>query len=227
MNKFFKSLLYVGLFCVAQNLFAQEHGAHGEKHGNANEHMNQIPFEDLVRSFESGERDAWQKPDEVVALLGDIQGKTIMDIGSGTGYFSFRLADAGATVICADVDERFLGHIEKRKSELGLDDSQMELRHVPYDSSTLAEGEADVVLIVDTYHHIENRADYFSEVRRGLRPGGQLVVVDFIKKDLPMGPPVAMKMDADTIIEELKAAGYTNFEVNRDLLPYQYIIFAS
>ena len=84
-----------------------------------------------------------------------------------------------------------------------------------------------MVLIVDTYHHIENRADYFSEVRRGLRPGGQLVVVDFIKEDLPMGPPVAMKMDADTIIEELKAAGYTNFEVNRDLLPYQYIIFAS
>jgi hypothetical protein len=53
------------------------------------------------------------------------------------------------------------------------------------------------------------------------------VVVDFIKEDLPMGPPVAMKMDADTIIEELKAAGYTNFEVNQELLPYQYIIFAS
>ena len=227
MYEYRNSILIAAMLLTAPMVSAQEHAAGGVMHGDANTHMNQQPFDNLVRSFESDERDAWQKPDDVVALLGDISSKTIMDIGSGTGYFSFRLVAAGAKVICADVDERFLGQIRERKTELGLDDSQMELRHVPFDSSTLAEGEADMVLIVDTYHHIEDRANYFSEVRHGLSAGGQLVVVDFKKEDLPVGPPVGMKLEAETIIEELRAAGYTNFEVNNDLLPYQYIIFAS
>jgi 2-polyprenyl-3-methyl-5-hydroxy-6-metoxy-1,4-benzoquinol methylase len=202
-------------------------GQHGAGHGDANQHMNQRPIEDIISSFESGERDVWQKPDEVVALLGDLRGKTVMDIGSGSGYFSFRLAAAGARVISADVDDRFLAHIEKRMTETELDTTQMELRHVPYDSANLAAGEADIVLIVDTYHHIENRQDYFRDVLRGTSPDGKLVIVDFLKQDLPVGPPVGMKLDAETIVEELRAAGYTDFEINTELLPYQYIIFAS
>ena len=76
--------------------------------------MNQRPFEELVAHFEDPSRDEWQKPDAVLAQLGDLQGKKVMDIGSGTGYFSFRMAKAGAQVICADVDERFLEYISKK-----------------------------------------------------------------------------------------------------------------
>lgn len=201
----------------------QEDGSQGE----ANVHMNQAPFEELAAGFESPERDAWQKPDEVIAALGDVAGKTIMDIGSGTGYFSFRLVAAGANVICADIDERFLEYIASRKEQLQISDEQMELRHVPYDSALLQPGEVDMVLLVDTYHHILNREAYFSEVRAGLKPGGQLVVVDFFKSDLPVGPPVDMKIDRETIIEELRDAGFEQFEVNGELLPYQFIITAS
>lgn len=195
--------------------------------GGANVGMNAVPFEELAAGFESPERDAWQKPDEVIAALGDIAGKTIMDIGSGTGYFSFRLVDAGANVICADIDERFLDYIASRKAQRQISDEQMELRHVPYDSSLLQPGEVDMVLLVDTYHHILNREAYFSEVRAGLKPGGQLVVVDFFKRDLPVGPPMDMKIERETIIEELRDAGFEQFEVNGDLLPYQFIITAS
>jgi SAM-dependent methyltransferase len=102
----------------------------------------------------------------------------------------------------------------------------MQLRHVPFDSSTLQPAEVDVVLIVDTYHHIENRIDYFAEVRAGLKPGGKLVIVDFFKRDDPVGPPAAMKMAEDTVAAELIRAGYSTININRDLLPYQYIIEA-
>jgi SAM-dependent methyltransferase len=51
------------------------------------------------------------------------------------------------------------------------------------------------VLIVNTYHHIENREAYFAKVLKGLKPGGELVLIDFFKKELPVGPPVDHKID--------------------------------
>ncbi len=202
-------------------------GHSGHHHGHANEHMNKRPFEELVANFESPERAEWQKPDSVIALLGDLQGKTVMDIGSGTGYFSFRLAKAGARVICADVDQRFLDYIAEGRSEQGMTEAEVETRKVPFDAPNLQEGEADLVLIVNTYHHIENRQDYFAEVKRGLKPGGRLVVIDFRKEETPVGPPVEMKIQEEQVMEELKGSGFSNMEVNNSLLPYQYIIIAS
>jgi ubiquinone/menaquinone biosynthesis C-methylase UbiE len=223
MNKY-RYYLIVLFLLLSHGLYAQE--SHHNNQGQANAHMNQQSFSDLANSFESGERDEWQKPDEVIATLGDLHGKSVMDIGSGTGYFSFRLLKAGAKVICADVDQRFLDHISKRKDEMHISDTEMELRKVPFDSSLLKPSEVDVVLIVDTYHHIENRIAYFSEVKTGLKPGGKLVVVDFKKEDSPVGPPKKMKMSAMTIVKELKEAGFTTVETNQDLLPHQYIINA-
>jgi len=217
------------LMAVPLQGFPQQHdhaAMNAHNHGQANANMNQTTFEDLVVRFEGKERDNWQKPSEVLALLGDIKGKTVMDIGSGTGYFSFRLLEAGARVICADVDDRFLGYIGERMKRDNVSADRMELRKVPYDSSLLKPAEADVVLIVDTYHHIENRFDYFTEVRQGLKPGGKLVVVDFKKMEVPEGPPVAMKLSEDEVVAELVRAGYSNFSIDRDLLPYQYIIQA-
>lgn len=211
-----------------QSTVEEDHAEnHGHHHGHANEHMNKRPFEELVANFESPERAEWQKPDSVIAFLGDLEGKTVMDIGSGTGYFSFRMAEAGANVICADVDERFLNYIAERRAEKGLTEAQVETRKVPYDSSKLQENEADMVLIVNTYHHIGDREDYFAEVKRGLKPGGRLVVIDFRKEETPVGPPVEMKIAEEKVMDELREAGFTDMQVNNDLLPYQYIITAS
>lgn len=193
---------------------------------DANTHMSKHSIESMADAFESQERSVWQKPDEVVKLMGDLNAKTVMDIGSGTGYFSFRIADKGAKVICADVDDRFLNIIEGRKKEEGWRDSQIELRKVPYDSPLLKEGEVDLVIIVNTYHHIGNREIYFSKVKSGLKKGGQLFVIDFFKKELPFGPPVSMKLTEEQVFGELLKAGFTKFEVNRELLPNQYIIIA-
>ena len=198
----------------------------GHHHGHANNHGNRS-IESYIASLESPERNEWQKPDSVIAFMGDLQGKTVMDIGSGTGYFSFRLAEAGAKVICADVDERFLNFITEHKEKKGFTDTQLETRKVPFDSSKLEESEVDHVIIVNTYHHIENRIDYFAEVKRGLKPGGQLFVVDFRKEEVPVGPPVERKIKKEKVIDELREAGFTTIEVNNSLLPYQYIVTAS
>jgi predicted methyltransferase len=195
-------------------------------HGHANEYMHQSSLDQLIARFEDPQRDAWQQPDTVLDLMGDLKDKVVMDIGSGSGYFSFRLADAGARVICADVDKRFLGYIAEQMQVRQIDSDRMMLRHIPYDSSLLRPSEADIVLIVNTYHHIENRRSYFAEVHAGLKPEGKLVVVDFFKHPTEVGPPANMKLAAEVVINELKAAGFSRFETNRDALPYQYVIQA-
>ena len=203
-----------------------DHSGHKHNHGDANEHMHQTSFEELVERFEGKDRDAYQKPNEVVRLLGDLKGKKIIDIGAGTGYFSFALAKTGAHVIAADVDQRFLDYITNKREKLGLNDDHVSVKKVPYDSPDLKNNEVDKAIIVNTYHHIEDRSAYFSKVKKGLKANGELIVIDFFKKETPMGPPVKMKMSEEQVVAELKAAGFEQFDVNQKLLPYQYIIRA-
>lgn len=197
-----------------------------DDHNAANEHMHSTDFETLVKNFESKERDAYQEPDKVLRYLGDLKGKTIIDIGAGTGYFSFRFVEKGANVIAADVNDQFQEYIEEKRDSLKISPEKLKLRMVKYDDPLLEENEVDMVVIVNTYHHIEDRVDYFSRLKRGIKPGGELVVIDFVKKEIPMGPPVKMKMSPEEVSSELAQAGFTSFDVNDSLLKYQYILRA-
>jgi cyclopropane fatty-acyl-phospholipid synthase-like methyltransferase len=197
-----------------------------QESGSANEFMHQSSTEDLITRFESAERDAYQKPAEVLEYLGDLKGLTIMDIGAGSGYFTFPMAKAGAKVIAADVDDEFQNHIRKRIEEGGLENLGIELRKLPYDSPSLKKGEVDKVLLVNTYHHIENRVPYFKQVLAGLKAGGELVVIDYYKKELPVGLPVDHKISKEVVLKELREAGFKEIEENTKLLEYQFIIRA-
>lgn len=231
-NKIAHFTLAVLLMAVAHTLMAQEHNHnhHGHQHGDekhgesANEFMHKSSTADLVQRFESPERDAYQQPEKVLKYLGRIKGKTIMDIGAGSGYFSVKLADKGANVIAADVNDEFQAFLKNRIEKDQL--QRITLRKIPYDSPALRDGEVDMVLIVNTYHHIGQRADYFAKVKKGIKTGGELVVVDFFKSDVPVGPPTDHKVSIDEVIAELKQAGFTQFEVEVNLLPYQFIVKA-
>lgn len=157
-------------------------------------------------------------------FLGELHGKTVADIGAGSGYFTVRLAREAAKVIAADVDTGFLRILDDRISRMGL--QNVKTRRIPYDDPMLAESEADLVLVVNTYHHIEDRAAYFRKVRSGLRIGGVLVIVDFFKAEGPVGPPKEHRISIDQVVEELRQAGFASFQVEVNLLPLQYIIKA-
>jgi SAM-dependent methyltransferase len=211
---------------------APGHDVHrSEHHGGApghaaNEHMNARSFEQLVASFESPERMAWQRPDALLDQLGPLDGRTVADIGSGTGFLAFRMAERGARVLCVDVDERFLAYILGKRDALGLAE-RIELRPSPYERPALAAEEVDLVITVNTYHHIEDRPAYFRHVRRALRPGGRLVVVDFDEGEQPVGPGPSMKIAPARIEAELREAGFEAFSIDRELLPYQFVLSAS
>jgi len=100
------------------------------------------------------------------------------------------------------------------------------LRKIPYDNPLLKDDEVDMVFIVNTYHHIENRPDYFAKVKKGIKGNGELVIIYFFKTETPIGRPLEMKVAIDEVIADLKKADYTTFEVETNLLPYQYIVRA-
>ena len=206
-------------------MFAQHHHDHKKGHGaSANEYMHQSSMDDLVERFESPERDAYQMPDKVLNVLGDLKGKTIIDIGAGSGYFSVKLAKHAGQVIAADVSKDFQEYLQKRIRKDHI--KNISLRLLPLDSPELKDGEVDMVFISNTYHHIDHRPRYFSMVKKGIKNGGSLVIIDYVKSDIPVGPPTEHKVSIDQIIAELKKAGFTTFDIDVNLLPYQFIITA-
>lgn len=181
----------------------------------------------LAPHLESEHRALWQKPDEVMHLIGNVHNKKVLDIGAGTGYFSFRLADKGANVIAADVDKAFIDIIEEKKKRLKISDTALVSRLVPFDSPMLSVNEIDIALIVDTYHHINNRIAYFKKVNQGLKAGGKLVVLDYkVDPAVQDGPPLSIRLNEKTVKEELEKAGFSNIVINTQLLKKQYIVQA-
>jgi predicted methyltransferase len=81
---------------------------------------------------------------------------------------------------------------------------------------------ADLVILVDVFHHIERRERYFEKLRASLKPGGRVAIIDF-RMDSPEGPPKAARIAPEQVKAEMKKAGYA---VDREhgFLPNQYYL---
>lgn len=193
---------------------------------SANEYMHRNSHESLAIAFDSSERDSWQQPDTVISFLGDLAGKTIIDLGSGSGYFTFRLLKTGAHVIAADVDEEFLSIIEQKKQDYSISENRLKTVHIDDNQLNVEKESTDIIFMVNVYHHISDRVKYFSQANAVLKEGGKIVIVDFYKRSLPVGPPKNHKIAKEVVMEELEKAGYKSLVLNTSLLIYQYIIEA-
>lgn len=212
----------MAIVCSTSALAAED--KHGDRNA-ANAHMHHMDFDALVARFEDPARAKWQKPEKVIAGLGPLAGKTVADIGAGTGYFAFRIAKKADKVIAIDIDERFLRYLEARKQTQKYA-ANLETRRTTPDLPGLKKAEVDVVLIVDTFHHIEDRVKYLKKLKKGLRKEGALVIVDFKKEKTPQGPPLELRLAEKQVEFELRAAGFGLVTTDRTTLPYQYIIEA-
>lgn len=199
--------------------------SHNHHHNHANAHMNKMSFDEMVKHFESPERDKWQKPDVVLNKMGNLKGQTISEIGAGTGYFTFRLAEKAKLVIAADVDSRFLEYIENRKKSNPALAAKIQTLKIPFTSPDLPVRGFDKLLIVDVYHHIEDRTVYFTQLKSIMKNSAEIYIVDF-KMGSPVGPPDKIKLTPETVKKELTKAGFNKIEIDNDSLPNQYIIKA-
>ena len=169
-------------------------------------------------------RDAYQKPHEVITALNLKPGEVIADIGAGSGYFTFRLArhvgDTGR-IYAVDVSPDLIVHLNRRIRDL-QSKNVVSILAAP-DDPLLADASIDRFFICDTWHHIENHASYLGLMKKMLKPGGQVVMVDFKKAQTPMGPPMEMRIDRDDLVREMETNGF-RLATEHTFLPYQYFL---
>lgn len=184
-------------------------------------------FESLIADYESKDRGIWQKPELVISLLGDLKGKTVADIGAGTGYFTFRMVPKAQKVIGIDIDQRFINFLDSVNVRLPAQyRGRFESRLAKPDDPLLRPGEADAVVVVNTYGYIQNRIQYLKTLSKGMSPGAKLLVIDFKKNNLPIGPPDEFKVALSQVEKELITAGFGIEKIDKDALDYQYIVLA-
>ena len=204
--------------------FAQDHKDHMPA-GEHADHMNHR-FDnaaDWAKQFDDPGRDAWQMPDKAIAALKLKSGQSVADVGAGTGYFTVRLAKSNAKVQVygADIEPSMVEYLKARASKEGLANVTAVLATA---DSPKMPASVDVVLIVDTYHHIPNRVEYFRKLAASLKRGGRVVVIDF-KPEAEMGPPKEFRFAGEKIRAEMAEAGYKQV-AKHDFLPQQqFLVF--
>jgi arsenite methyltransferase len=180
-----------------------------------------------IGTLEDPKRDTYQKPHEVMTALNIKPGEVIADIGAGSGYFTFRLAhfvgDKGK-VYAVDVSPDMIRHVNRRIRETMTTNVVTIL--ADNDDPLLLDRSVNRFFICDVWHHVENQTKYLSLMKKMLKPGGEIVMIDFHKKELPFGPPMQMKIAREDLIKQMETNG---FRVSKEhtFLPHQYfLVFA-
>lgn len=168
-----------------------------------------------IEAFEREGREIWDRREAIVAALGLRPGMAVADIGAGTGFFVrlfAREVGPAGRVYAVDIARDFVAAILRRSVRDGQDQIQGVVN--PPDQTGLSPASVDLVFTSDTYHHFEYPASMLASIRQALRPGGQLVVVDFERIPGVSSPWVLAHVRADkaTVIREVEAAGFRLLE---------------
>jgi SAM-dependent methyltransferase len=177
--------------------------------------------EQWAHVFDDPKRDEWQKPHEVIQALKLKPDARVADIGSGTGYFAMRLANMvpKGRVYGVDIEPDMVKYLSER-AKREKRDNVIAVAASPNDPR-LPE-KVDLMLMVDVFHHIDNRASYLRKLQTLLEPRGRIAIIDF-RLDSPDGPPKEARIAPDRVVAEMKTAGY-RLEARHGFLPNQYFL---
>jgi len=177
-------------------------------------------------AYEGFNRDEWQKPEEVIKALSIQPGDHVADLGSGSGYFTFRLADAvGPTgkVYAVDIDKDMNADLAQRAQDKGYQNVEVVLAQ-PTDPG-LQENKVNLIFSTNTYHHLKDRTTYFANIRKYLHPQGRIAIIDFNGESWFVSF-IGHYTPSEVIQKEFQEAGYT-LEKELDFLPDQvFLIFS-
>ncbi len=173
--------------------------------------------------LEGPDRDMWQKPEQIMDALGVADGAVVADLGAGGGWFTIRLArrvGPNGTVYAEDIQRQMLEAIDRRVAREGLRNVQTVLGS---SKDPRLPAPVDAVLIVEAYNEMEDPVALFSNVRRTLRRGGRVGMVEYKKDGLGPGPDLSARPDPEAIIRDAEAAGLQLLK-RETFLPFQFLL---
>ncbi len=177
-------------------------------------------------AYEGSSRDDWQQPERVIEVLGIEPGDRVADLGSGSGYFTLRLSKAvgpEGRVYAVDVDEDMNAYLRERVALAGAANVEVVLGR--FEDPLLPDGSIDLVLTVDTYHHIDDRPAYFRKLQRDLAPGGRVAVIDFDGRKGWFVRLLGHSTPRDVLVREMREAGYEISEEHDFIDRQSFVIF--
>jgi ubiquinone/menaquinone biosynthesis C-methylase UbiE len=167
-------------------------------------------YKNVYTEAEWGARDKWQKADDIIGKMKIDRNSVVADIGCHEGYMSFKLAKVAKTVYAVDVDQWKLDKIDKHKP------SNLTTIKGDYDNPKLPENSIDAVIILDTYHEMQDHDKILQHVLAAMKKGGRLVICEPIaanRRDLPRGDQEKKhELGIKYALEDLAKAGFTVLE---------------
>ncbi|MES4785745.1 MAG: SAM-dependent methyltransferase [Nitrospiraceae bacterium] len=217
-------LILAGLHTAS---FAQPQPVQHSQTQEHTQHRRPTDIKEYLEHLDRPERDQYQKPVQVVEALGRKAGMAVADIGSGSGYFTRRFVEAvtdQGKVYAIDVEPEMLQYVK----------DSVEHMHIPFtaefilaqpDNPKLPIESVDLTFLCNTYHHLENRTAYFSNIKSALKPAGRVAIIDFYHDERSgnIGFPRRHLVPRETVIEEMERAGYTLLR-EHTFLPRQYFL---
>lgn len=145
-----------------------------------NDSWKSSDIDPLIGRLERDDREIYRERENLAALVGPPAGAVVADVGAGSGFMAeefSKLVGESGRVLAVDINSTMLAHLADRAKRRGLDNLQTQV--CTETSTQLDPDSVDLVFICDTYHHFEYPKSTMKSVHEALRPGGQLVVVDF------------------------------------------------
>ena len=182
----------------------------------------------VAKGLNSADRDARQRPDELVKSIGVKPGMTVADVGTGVGYMLPHLSAAvgpQGKVLGEDIFDDFLAKARAYSQEKGL--TNVAFVKGTEHSVMLPAGQLDVILALDSYHHFNYPQDMLASFKAALKPGGRLAIVEYYKRAGAMGNGNSalthIRLDDSGVIKEVSAAGFALIEEHEQIPKSQYV----
>lgn len=189
----------------------------------AAQHARLFPPQDLGL-LEGPDRDAYQRPDQIMDALQIGENSVVADLGAGGGWFTVRLArrvGPNGRVYAEDIQPQMIEAIERRVQREGLRNVKTVLG-TPTDPK-IPEGSLDAVLIVDAYHEMEQPVTLLKNIAKSLKPAGTIGIVNYKKDGGGPGPAMDERVDPAQVIRDATAAGL-ELRKRENFLRYQYLL---
>lgn len=180
-----------------------------------------------TEKFETESREIYHLRDQIVAAAGIKPGMTVADIGAGTGLFTLPFSEAAGpdgTVYAVEIAKNFLEHIRARAAKVNAANVRTVLCNER--SVELPEASVDLAFLCDVYHHFEYPKSTLATLHRAIKPGGELILIDFKRipgesSDFIMGH---VRAGQEVFEAEIAAAGFEKTAEVSDLLKENYFV---
>lgn len=173
-----------------------------------------------IAVLEAEDRKVWQNPDEILNAVELKHDLVAADLGCGSGYFTLPLARKVKKVYGIDVQREMLNFLEDKLRKYGIRNI-VPLLSKPNEISLEDQG-VDLLMSVNTLHEFGDKNKMIEEIRRVLRRGGKLLIVDFKKKETGFGPPVNIRISKTGAVKLFETKSFRLRKAKE--LPYHYLL---